>query len=98
MILKNLGQLRALMLEMETSLGLVELSQGERDVLYAVSQIVGTSELQVRSEAIRSHPLVAGMPPASFHRALRGLLDRGMLRLAPERKSGAYILVQRRLA
>lgn len=94
MILKNLGQLRALMLEMEASLGLLSLSQGEKDVLYAISSLSEGEGGQVRSEAIRSHPLVVDMPPASFHRALRALVDRGLVRLAPERRAGVYVLIR----
>jgi hypothetical protein len=91
-LIKNVAQLRSLLLEMETSLGLLELSQNERDVLYALQALSGESTSGVRSEAIRSHPLAASIPQASYHRALRGLLDRRLIDHAPHTRSGIYIV------
>lgn len=80
------------MLEMESSLGLLNLSQAEKDVLYAIGSLYGDGAETVRTEAIRAHPLVADIPPATFHRALRSLLDKGLIALPPDRKAGVYIL------
>jgi hypothetical protein len=62
--------------------------------LTAVISTALAAEGHVRSDAIRNHALVAGMPPASFHRALRGLLDRGLVGLTPERRAGVYVLTR----
>lgn len=94
MELKTLGQLRALLVQMETSLGLLDLSQNEKDVFYAISSIGDPMAVAVRSEAIRQHPLVINMPPASFHRALRGLIDRGLIGHAPQTRAGQYIILR----
>ena len=90
-MLKRVGQLRALLLEMESSLGLTELSPSERDVLYAISAICDVDPSGAKSEAIRAHPLVVAIPPASFHRALRALIDQGYVQPAEHRRAGLYI-------
>lgn len=91
-MLRSLGKLRALMLEMESSLGLLDLSQAEKDVLYAIGSLYGEGVETVRTEAIRAHPLVRDIPPATFHRALRSLLDKGLIALPVDRKAGVYVL------
>lgn len=92
MDVKSVAQLRALLFEMEKSLGLAELSQNEKDVLYAINQLAKAEASLVKSDQIRSHPLVSEIPSASFHRALKGLLKRGLVSHAPETKARSYIV------
>lgn len=89
---KSVAQLRALLFEMEKSLGLAELSQNEKDVLYAINQLAKSDANLVKSDQIRSHPLVSEFPSASFHRALKSLLKRGLVSHAPETKARSYIV------
>lgn len=90
--IKSVSQLRALLLEMETTLGLVELSPNERDVLYAINEVSAGVAKAARSDAIRSHPLAAAIPQATYHRALKSLVQRGLVKHAPDTKAGAYIV------
>ena len=92
MQLKNVAQLRTLLFEMETSLGLTSLSPNERDVLYAINEVGTGLPRMARSDAIRSHPLAAAIPQATYHRALKNLLDQGLISHAPESKAGLYVV------
>lgn len=92
--IKSVSQLRALLLEMETALGLVELSPNERDVLYAINEVSAGVLKAARSEAIRSHPLAAAIPQATYHRALKSLVQRGLVQHAPDTKAGAYLVTR----
>lgn len=97
-MVKSIGQLRTLLVEMEAALGLVELSQNERDVYYAISALAEANDGVVRTEAIREHALVGPIPQASYHRALRALVQRGFIGHAPDTKSGAYVVMDEKLA
>lgn len=90
--IKSVAQLRALLFEMETTLGLVELSPNERDVLYAINEVCTGSPKSARSDAIRNHPLAASIPQATYHRALKSLVQRGMIAHAPDTRAGHYVL------
>lgn len=92
MQLKNVAQLRTLLFEMETSLGLADLSPNERDVLYAINEVGVGQPRMARSDAIRSHPLAAAIPQATYHRALKNLLEQGYICHAPESKAGLYVV------
>lgn len=95
MNIKSLAQLRALLFEMESTLGLVELSQNERDVLYAINEVTGGPSRTARSEAIRNHPLAAAIPQATYHRALKSLVQRGLVGHAPDTRAGQYVVLVR---
>lgn len=90
--IKSVAQLRALLFEMETALGLVDLSPNERDVLYAINEVSTGSPKTARSEAIRNHPLAAAIPQATYHRALKSLVQRGLILHAPETRAGHYVV------
>lgn len=90
--IKSVAQLRALLFDMEKSLGLVDLSPNERDVLYAINEVSSGSPKKARSEAIRSHPLAAAIPQATYHRALKSLVQRGFVAHAPDTRAGHYVL------
>lgn len=93
MNIKSLAQLRALLFEMETALGLVDLSQNERDVLYAIKEVANGPSRTARSEAIRNHPLAAAIPQATYHRALKSLVQRGLIGHAPDTRAGQYVIL-----
>lgn len=90
--IKSVSQLRALLLEMETALGLLHLSPNERDVLYAINEVSAGATRTVRSDAIRAHPLAAAIPQATYHRALKSLVLRGLVQHAPDTKAGSYVV------
>lgn len=90
--IKSLAQLRALLFEMEKTMGLVDLSPNERDVLYAINEVSTGSPRAARSEAIRNHPLAAAIPQATYHRALKSLVQRGLVAHAPETRAGHYVI------
>ncbi|MEY4982183.1 MAG: hypothetical protein RIR62_449 [Pseudomonadota bacterium] len=92
MNIKSVAQLRALLLEMETAMGLTDLSPNERDVLYAINEVGTGSPRAARSDAIRAHPLAAAIPQATYHRALKSLVHRGLVAHAPETKAGHYVV------
>lgn len=93
--IKSVSQLRALLFDMEKSLGLVELSPNERDVLYAINEVSTGTPKAARSEAIRNHPLAAAIPQATYHRALKSLVQRGLIAHAPETRAGHYVMTER---
>jgi DNA-binding MarR family transcriptional regulator len=76
------------MLELESSTGLSDLSEGERNVLAALLLCGGASGA-VPPGDLRRHVLAAGLTHPTYHRVLRGLLGRGLVRFdghgAPER-------------
>lgn len=80
---------------MEKSLGLVELSPNERDVLYAINEVSSGTPKAARSEAIRNHPLASAIPQATYHRALKSLVQRGLIAHAPETRAGHYVMTER---
>ena len=90
--LSQLARLRELLFEMEQDLGLTELPQNERDVFYAMMALAEDGYEDLRTEHVKQHPLVCGMPPATFHRALKTLLERDFIARAPHRKVGAFVL------
>lgn len=91
-ILDNIATIRAMLNDLERSAGLTDLSPVERDVLYAASSIKPSDDSLLRSDDLWAHDLVRDVPEATFRRALRSLVERGLLKLAPGRQRGAYIL------
>lgn len=77
---------------MESELGLVDLTSVEKDVFYAISEVITGEPPMARSDAIRMHPLTAAIPQATFHRAIRSLVDRGYIQHAPDTRAGLYII------
>lgn len=92
MNVKTVAQLRTLLLEMETALGLRDLSSNERDVFYAIHEVSSGTPRSARSDAIRAHPLAAHIPQATYHRALKSLVEMGFVSHAPDTKAGQYVV------
>lgn len=84
-------EIRGLIQVMESEVGLEELTHRERDILYAACRL-SLGKAAVRSEAIRSHPLVAKMSHPTYHRSLQSVVRKGFLDHAPETLAGAYVL------
>jgi hypothetical protein len=66
------------MLDLETSTRLSELSEGARNVLSALVLCGGASDL-VKPAELRGHPLAAALTHPTYHRAVRSLLEHGMI-------------------
>lgn len=79
--------------DFESEAGLEDLGEKERDLLYAFVRLGGMG-MAVRSDAIRSHPLVAPMTHPTYHRTLRALLDMGIVSHAEGTRSRSYVLVK----
>ena len=88
--LERLGELREILLRLEGDLGMDGLSRFERDLLHAVRMLAGTGQSVVTGD-LRAHPLVADMTQPTFHRALRALVDQGLLARAPGERA-RYVL------
>ncbi|MEC9197839.1 MAG: MarR family transcriptional regulator [Pseudomonadota bacterium] len=91
---KHLAAVRELLFNLEQDMGLDEMSQNEKDILYAFHTLARPeeNEVTVHSEAIRTYETVRKMKHATYHRTLKRLLDRGFIQHAPERKAGLYRL------
>jgi hypothetical protein len=93
--LSSAAKLRMLLKEIESNLGLVELTEAERDVLYA-ARIASRSEPDgshvFASEELRENGFVDQIAPATFYRALKALRDRGFVQLAPGYRKNHYVL------
>lgn len=94
MAFKTLAELLERVAGLERDLGLAGFTSLERDVLVVIGVLTEHGLADVRTEAIAAHPLVAGVPRSSLHRALRALLDRGMIRHPDGTKAGRYLLVR----
>ena len=77
---------------MERDLGLGDLSQNEKDVLYAVQVAYNSGNGVARSDDIRNHMLLQSMTQPTFHRSLKSLVKKGYVRHVPNTKAGAYIM------
>lgn len=88
----SVAQLRELLMGMERDLGLGDLSQNEKDVLYAVQVACNADSGVARSDDIRNHMLLQTMTQPTFHRSLKSLVKKGYVGHAPNTKAGAYIM------
>ncbi len=87
----KLALLRGLLWQMEVEVGLVTLSQPQRDVYYAAC-LVADEEKIVHSGQVRHHPMIRAMARPTFYRALRELVIEGHLVATTESKNGRYKL------
>jgi hypothetical protein len=90
--LRLLSKLRELLVEMEIELGLVNLSPGERDLLYAfVSESTGAGSVVTTNE-VRRNRILMDMSDPTIYRHIVTLIEKGILALAPGRRRGAYVV------
>jgi len=78
--------------EMERDVGLQDLSPTELDVFLAAHSVSGQGGDGVTSAEIRHHELVTGLAQATYHRALRSLLNLGLLERADGFKTRRYVV------
>ena len=84
--------LKKLMLLMEVDLGIDALSDDAKTLLVAISD-VQNSDGSFISYAARNHELTNQMPHASYHRALKALIDNKFIKLHHENKKSHYVLI-----
>lgn len=77
---------------MERDLGLDDLSAVELDVFLAARSVASKEDAILTTTQLRSHELVSDFPPATYHRALRSLVERGYLKKAKGSKAKTYVL------
>ncbi|KPD10767.1 hypothetical protein [Phaeobacter sp. 11ANDIMAR09] len=89
--ISKLTELRKLLLNMEQSMGLQDLSTVERDVYYAASDHavhVGA----VKTTLLQDHALLANVSRPTFFRALKSLQGKGYLEQCKNSVRGYYIV------
>ncbi len=79
MDLNRLAALRSLVAGMEHDLGLDDLSEAQRDILYAAHLLVSNKNTLISTKILRNHQLTQHLTHATFFRALGKLVDRGFL-------------------
>ncbi len=90
--LKLIFELRDMLRHMELDIGLDDLSRAERDILMVAHMLSAEPGDSIASDEIRSHNLVKSIAQATYHRALRTLLDQGFLETAVGSKTKRYVL------
>ena len=77
--LANAATLRHVLIKMEDTLGLRDLSPSERDVYYATVTLSETYGKIVKSEDIRTHETLSNMPLPTLYRSLSELVKKSYL-------------------
>jgi len=90
--LSIISDLRLLLLQMECDIGLEDLSRTERDVLLAAHAVARQNGGKITSDQIRSHDLARKLAQASYHRALKTLIEAGFLDKADGYKARHYVV------
>ncbi len=90
--LKAMLELREMLRRMEREVGLDALSRVEQDVFLAAHSLTREAGDIVQSERIRKHRLVRDVPSATYHRALRALLELGLLENARGSRARLYVV------
>jgi hypothetical protein len=93
--ISKLTELRKLLLDMEQSMGLQNLSSVERDIYYAASDhatSTGAGTGAVKTTTLQEHRLLAQVSRPTFFRGLKSLLGKGYLEPCKESSRGYYIV------
>ncbi|WP_417720059.1 hypothetical protein [Salipiger sp.] len=90
--LRSIFELREMLRELETDVGLSDLSRIERDVLLAAHSLSDQPGDVVSTEQIRSHSLLQPVAQATLYRAIRTLLGAGLLERAAKTRARAYVV------
>lgn len=83
--------LKKMLRMMEADLGLSELSQDEKDIMAAVFELHDANGY-FESDSVRSHELTSSVSHGSFFRALRSLVERGLIEKGEGRQRKLYRL------
>lgn len=94
----QISRLRAVLDEMERDFGLRDLSRNERDIILAFCELTRddpTGEQECTTENVRASPIVRDISRPTFHRALKNLIERGMIERGPDLRMGVYRLTSK---
>jgi len=89
--ISKLTELRKLLLDMESSMGLQDLSSVERDIYYAASDHA-ISAGAVKTTVLQEHALLAQVSRPTFFRGLKSLQNKGYLEQCKNSTRGYYIV------
>jgi hypothetical protein len=87
--ISKLTELRKLMLDMERSFGLQDLSPAERDIYYAATDL-SEAYSGVDTSNLLKHELVIGVSRPTFFRSLKSLVNKGFLAPGDNSRRGQY--------
>lgn len=90
-LLGRLLYLRKVMQSMEADLGLRELTQIERDIVYAAHDAADEQGC-FDASAVLAHELTRDIPKTSYHRAFKTLLDRKIIEPVSGFKTRRYVV------
>ena len=90
--LSALFDLRCMLREMEQDVGLRDLTEMEMDVFLAAHAASGTEGSAITSDQIRRHELTSSLAQATYHRALRSLVAKGLIEKVQGYKARHYIV------
>lgn len=94
-LIAQLSNLRKVVHDMEVDLGLATLERKERDILlafFAASVKHPVHGMIARTDTVRQYPTLMDISQPTFHRALRRLIDRGLIQRSPQLPAGTYSL------
>lgn len=94
-IMVQLAHLRDVLHEMEENLGFEGLTRKERDILLAFYANASDFEdfgYVSSTDRVRAHPTLESVSQPTFHRALRRLLDRGLVERPGGLPAGMYAI------
>ncbi|WP_251134278.1 MULTISPECIES: hypothetical protein [Roseobacteraceae] len=89
--ISKLAELRKLMMSMERSLGLQDLSAVERDIYYAASELSQEGQ-DIRTVGLIEHSLLESVSRPTFFRALKSLVTKGYLSQCHSVNRGRYLV------
>lgn len=90
-LLDRLLYLRKVMQSMEADLGLKDLSQVERDIVYAAHD-AADAQGQFDASAVLAHELTRDIPKTTYHRAFNALLERKIIEPVAGFKTRRYVV------
>lgn len=92
--LTQLSNLYGLLASMEAQLGLVDLTEDEKKILYALTELSPEGS-DVASNSVKAHEYCSDISSPTFYRALKRLTERDFIAVAEGRKAGLYHLTKR---
>lgn len=95
--LTQLSNLYGLLASMEAQRGLVDLTEDEKKILYALTEL-SPDGLDVPSNSVKAHEYCNDISSPTFYRALKRLTERDFIAVAEGRKAGLYHLTQRNVS
>ncbi len=92
MLTNAVAKMRSMLLEMEKDLGLAELSEAQRDVLYAIT-LLSAKEGIANIEDIQAHELTQFISRPTLFRALTVLSEKKIIQRIGTERSGKYQVI-----